>query len=400
MNQLSKQIKRLKQGIALTVLFFAPLWAMAAEETAQPIPSNAVDPFAFWMLVAIGVALLIFILIMGSSIKNLVGSSIFKEKAAANRATKTVMVALLLLGAQNVHAAAETSTYFTPTTSDLWMIIFIDVILLATGLYMALMLKKVITVVRGTEEEEALEQAKEAVAAQPGLIQRIISKLTDRKAIEEEVDILMDHEYDGIQELDNNLPPWWKYGFYVSIIFAFIYLIHFHITKTGELSAAEYHTEMVTAAEEIEAYLRDKAMAVDERTVVAVTDEGRLKSGQSSYEELCVACHGMQGEGGVGPNLTDEFWIHGGSIRDVFKTIKYGVEVKGMKSWKKELTPMQIQDVASYIMLFKGTNPPNGKEPQGERWVEEVISDSTAIDSLMIQPIDSLQVDSLVTDTL
>jgi cytochrome c oxidase cbb3-type subunit 3 len=95
-----------------------------------------------------------------------------------------------------------------------------------------------------------------------------------------------------------------------------------------------------------------------------------LNEGKATFEKLCSACHRADAGGQVGPNLTDEYWIHGGGIHNVFKTITYGVPDKGMLSWKSQLTPKQIQQVASYILSLKGSNPAGGKEPQGDKWVE------------------------------
>jgi cytochrome c oxidase cbb3-type subunit 3 len=132
----------------------------------------------------------------------------------------------------------------------------------------------------------------------------------------------------------------------------------------------EYLLEVAKADEDIKAYLALQAAAVDENTVVVLTDAAALADGQNTFQEFCKACHGAAGEGNaVGPNLTDAYWIHGGSINDVFRTIKYGVVEKGMQSWKTDLNPQQMQNVASYILSLQGSNPPNAKEAQGELYV-------------------------------
>lgn len=189
-----------------------------------------------------------------------------------------------------------------------------------------------------------------------------VFKMVDHVPIELEHEILMAHEYDGIRELDNKMPTWWLYMFYCTIIFSFIYLYIYHIKGDGNIQAKEYEVEMIKAEEE------QKLMAekVNETSVTMVTDKARLEKGAAVFQKSCTACHGKLGEGGVGPNLTDDYWLHGGDIKSVFKTIKYGVPSKGMISWQTQLGASQIQDVASYISTLKGTNPPNGKEPQGE----------------------------------
>lgn len=176
-----------------------------------------------------------------------------------------------------------------------------------------------------------------------------------------------DHEYDGIVELDNVLPPWWLYMFYGTIIFSIIYVIMFFgmgkFNQQDELKA-----EYAVAAEKIEAYQKEHGAAVDENTVVLVTDADKLADGKAIYEKNCVACHALNGGGGVGPNFTDDYWIHGNSINEVFKVVKYGVPEKGMIPWEAQLNPEQMQNVASYILNeFTGKNVEGGKEPQGEK---------------------------------
>jgi cytochrome c oxidase cbb3-type subunit 3 len=207
----------------------------------------------------------------------------------------------------------------------------------------------------------------------------------------------MDHDYDGIKELDNNLPPWWKYGFYATIVWGFIYLVHFHVTSTGDLQAAEYKKSMEEAHEAKEAYQKMSANNVTESNVKMITDKHELNEAAIAFKELCSACHGNLGEGGIGPNLTDNYWIHGGSIKDVFISIKYGWPEKGMKSWQAELSPLKINEIASYIKTIAGSNPPNAKEKQGELYVEQnatiVTNDSLAISdsaSVLLPKTDSI----------
>jgi len=199
---------------------------------------------------------------------------------------------------------------------------------------------------------------------------KIIKSLTDAVAVEEEVSILLDHDYDGIKELDNNLPPWWKYGFYLTIVVAIIYLVNYHVIGTGDLQNKEYENEMAKAKQEIDEYMKNSADNVDESTVKLLTDANDITAGKDVFMASCAACHGRAGEGGVGPNFADEYWLHGGSIQDVFKSIKYGWVEKGMKAWKEDLSPIQIAQVASYIKSLKGTNPPNAKAPQGDLYSE------------------------------
>ncbi len=194
-------------------------------------------------------------------------------------------------------------------------------------------------------------------------------KMTRATPLDREKEVLMDHNYDGIRELDNPVPPWFNFLFYGTITFAIVYLIYFHVI-TDWSSIGEYNAEMEQARIQREILVRS-GVFVNEDNVVQLTDAGALASGKDIFMKNCSSCHGNNGEGGVGPNLTDEYWLHGGGIKNVFKTIKYGVPQRGMISWQSQLGPKKIQEVASYILSLQGTNPPNAKEPQGEKYIEE-----------------------------
>lgn len=194
--------------------------------------------------------------------------------------------------------------------------------------------------------------------------------------IEREAEIELGHAYDGIRELDNRLPPWWVNMFVLTIIWAFGYMYFYHWGGSDWSSGQEYKTEMEKARKEVAMALAGKANAVDESNVTVLTDGGAVGEGELIFKNVCAACHGQKGEGMVGPNFTDEYWIHGGGIKNVFKTIKYGVPDKGMIAWQAQLKPAEIQKVASYILTLKGTNPPNPKAAQGTIW-----SDSTAVEA-------------------
>jgi len=196
-------------------------------------------------------------------------------------------------------------------------------------------------------------------------------KINDFKPIQQEADIDLGHDYDGIRELDNRLPPWWIYGFYCCIIFAVIYLWRYHVDKSAPLSKEEYEISVAKADEEKTAYLEKSANNVDENTVKLLTDEASLEAGKKNFQTICAACHLATGGGNVGPNLTDDYWLHGGNIKDVFKTIKYGYQEKGMKSWKDDFSPVQIAQLASYVKSLHGTNPVGAKAPQGDLYKED-----------------------------
>ncbi len=201
-------------------------------------------------------------------------------------------------------------------------------------------------------------------------LMNMYKKLVGSKPIEQEGEIILDHNYDGIKELDNSLPPWWLYSFYASIIFAAVYLVRYHIFE-GPDQATEFEREMVAANLAIEEYKKTAKDLVDINTVTLLTDASDLSAGKSIFETNCVACHMADGGGGIGPNLTDEYWILGGGIKNVFRTlVEGGRDGKGMISWKATLKPLEMAQVGSYLLTFQGTTPANPKAPEGDIWID------------------------------
>jgi cytochrome c oxidase cbb3-type subunit 3 len=203
--------------------------------------------------------------------------------------------------------------------------------------------------------------------------------MTRAVPLEKEADVLLDHDYDGIRELDNALPPWWKYGFYITIVIGVIYLYHFHVSGNGKNPEQEYAVEMMEGAKQEEEYKAKTKDLVDENNVT-VSDAAGIAAGKELFTQSCIACHAADGGGGIGPNLTDNYWIHGSSMNDIYKTIKIGYPEKGMQSWQSMFSPVQIKNIASFVHSLKGTKPAKPKDPQGELMQENAtpVSDSTS----------------------
>lgn len=220
------------------------------------------------------------------------------------------------------------------------------------------------------EEKERRRIEQEALEALEKQKPSIWTKLMQLRPLEEEKDLVMEHKFDGIAELNNPTPAWFMVLFYGTILFAVGYLFNYHVLGTGKLQDEEYVAEIEQAAEDKAAFLANPvnaASAVNENNVVQSKDPAVLKSGAALFSTRCTPCHGEHGEGIVGPNLTDEYWLHGGTIKEVFKTIKYGVPEKGMIAWEKSLSAQQISDLANYVESLQGTKPANAKAPQGEK---------------------------------
>ena len=199
---------------------------------------------------------------------------------------------------------------------------------------------------------------------------------TKAASLEKEADVLLDHDYDGIKELDNALPPWWKWGFYFTVVVAIIYVFRFHVTGSGPTPLQEYDNEMRIAAAKMDEFKKNSKEAFNEKTVTLADAKG-IEEGKKIFLGTCFPCHGASGEGNaVGPNLTDEYWLHGGSLGDVFKTVTNGVPDKGMQPWGKTFSPTDIKNISSFILSLQGTKPANAKAPQGNLYEATNASDS------------------------
>jgi cytochrome c oxidase cbb3-type subunit 3 len=218
--------------------------------------------------------------------------------------------------------------------------------------------------------------------------------LLGSKPFEEEGEIVLDHNYDGIRELDNKLPPWWVYGFYATIVFAVVYMVRYHVFD-GIDQEEEYQIAVAQAQVEIEEYKKNAKDLVDFNTVELLTEIGDMKAGEAIFTGNCVACHKVGGGGGIGPNLTDDHWILGGGIKNVFKTISEGGRAgKGMVAWKSDLKPAEMAQVASYVLSLHGSNPQDAKEAEGDIWLDP----DAPVEDIQVKVIDSTKVEIIIED--
>lgn len=227
-----------------------------------------------------------------------------------------------------------------------------------------------------------------------GWFKRKYKDMLGAKPITNEQEIVLDHNYDGIRELDNKLPPWWVYMFYASIIFAAIYLLRFQVFN-GPNQIDEYETEVAQAKIDVAEFKKNNKDLIDVNTVELLTEPADLAAGEAVFTANCVACHKEGGGGGIGPNLTDDYWILGGGIKNVFHTISEGGRAgKGMISWKSDLKPSEMAQVASYVLSLYGTNPVEPKAPEGEIWMDE----NAPVDNVQVKQIDSTQIEVKMTN--
>lgn len=362
-----------KISLFILAVVFLPLYSIAQNTTtAAPV---AKDNFWYnplvWSLVGIMIILLFAIGVMGNILKNL--ALAYREKMRNDKQGSNIIKTVLLFVACSMLAghtwAAEAVAPVAKVdagiggiaTTDFYVLISIIIFEIATIIALLFIVRILLN---------ALNDKPETVRAKKLARISFWDRFNSSVAVEKEADVMLDHDYDGIRELDNALPPWWKYGFYVTIIFAGIYLYRYQYSHLGMNPQEEYLAEVQEAKESQAAYLANAANKVDESNVTPLTDAASLDAGKNVFQSTCAACHLKDGGGSVGPNLTDDYWIHGGGIKDIFKSIKYGWQEKGMKSWKDDFSPKQIQQIASYVKSLHGTHPATPKEKQGELYIE------------------------------
>jgi cytochrome c oxidase cbb3-type subunit 3 len=209
-----------------------------------------------------------------------------------------------------------------------------------------------------------LTYTKPEIKQRPGILSDVAKFLSDAVPVEEENTILTDHDYDGIRELDNNLPLWWKYMFYLTIIFSVAYIYYYHYSGSGMLQEQEYTAQMDQAEKDKEAYAKANPNSINENTVKILSTPKVIEQGKKIFIDNCAVCHSADGGGKVGPNLTDTYWIHGKEIKNVFLTITNGVPGK-MQAWKNQLSSSDVQNVANYVLSLQGTTPASPKAPEG-----------------------------------
>ncbi|MES2748324.1 MAG: cbb3-type cytochrome c oxidase N-terminal domain-containing protein [Bacteroidota bacterium] len=230
------------------------------------------------------------------------------------------------------------------------------------------------------EQKKLLDNVNSVSLKESGWYKKLLQKLTRTIPMDGEEAIVLHHDYDGIKELDNTLPPWWVYLFYVTIIFSVIYLVKYEILD-GDNQETELKKEIAQAKIDVAEYMKTAPDLMNESKVTQLTDAASLSEGKTIFTTNCVACHRADAGGQIGPNLTDENWILGGGIKEIFHTLENGGrDGKGMISWKGTLKPKEMQMVASYVMSLKGSNPKEPKAPEGEVWVDPTTAkDSTQV---------------------
>lgn len=289
---------------------------------------------------------------------------------------RTLLIAALLCP---IGVLAQTSAS-SGSQFVLYLLSGMVIVTLIAAIAIAIYVVRVVNMLTEQAARERAERQGVAYKSQPSLWKRLSQRLTRAAPIEREEEILLEHSYDGIRELDNHLPPWWKWLFYGTIIWGAGYLLVYHVMGLLPLSEEEYLADV----ERVHAMRATREVVeIDEATLVFTPDEEIISRGQAIFTSNCASCHRNDGGGGIGPNLTDDYWLHGGSLQNIFAVIKNGVPEKGMISWAPILKPEEIRDASFFVMSLRGSNVAGGKEPQGELYQEQ--PEPAQQDSVMAQ---------------
>lgn len=364
-----------KKGLLLSLVVML-LPVLTFSQTEVPVKSEMAQPVA-WIMFGIMIVLIFAIIVLSGLVMS--SYDIYKKGIKKAKTIIPVIIIALLLFGIPAHAQDSTAVAATPVSSTIVSGIsnasfYFMMATIILELIIVIFLVRTFRLFAGLKKEHVEKPVTEKVQ------KKKISwfeKFNNTKSVNAEAEskVNLGHDYDGIGELDNPTPPWWQWGFVLSVIFAIVYLYTNHVSHSTPTQFQELAMANAKAEEQQKVYLASSANKIDENTAVYLSDAADLAEGKSIFTSVCAACHGTDGGGIVGPNLTDDYWLHGGSIKDIFKTIKYGVPEKGMKSWKDDYSPKKIEQLASYIHSIKGTKPAAPKEPQGDKYVE---SDSTA----------------------
>lgn len=263
---------------------------------------------------------------------------------------------------------------FNHPMSQLYLVMAFGVVTIVLVLSTLLYLLRVIKFLARQNEIEKAEKAGIKYVAPPSFFAKMWDDINAAVPVAKEKDIDLGHSYDGIRELDNHLPPWWKGLFYACVIWGIGYMIVYHVTDSFPLSLDEYQDELADASEQARILKASKpAEAIDENTLAYTADADLIAKGKIVFtSNNCGSCHRADGGGNtIGPNLTDQYWLHGGNIKNIYATINTGVVEKGMPAWGKVMSAADVRNLSFYIMSLQGSNPADAKAPQGELYKPE-----------------------------
>jgi cytochrome c oxidase cbb3-type subunit 3 len=372
----------MKKIMASGILLLPALNLLAKGGGTAPDPQASTNWLAI-LLVFVAVILLAVIWGLGQVLLTLNKQLLQKRKGNYTRPLAILIISLLNLTesvqAQTTGAAAAVTepapNYGGLSQMEFYAIATVITLEVVVILFLAFMARRSYRELTGAADVEIQEGKQTRLASWWSNLDK--SVFTRAVPVEQEADVMLDHDYDGIKELDNALPPWWKWGFYFTIIVAVIYIFNYHVFGTGKNPEQEYAAEMAEGKRVEELYKARTKDLVDENNITMADADG-IAAGKALFTQSCVACHMADGGGGIGPNLTDEYWIHRGGLNDIYNTIKIGYPEKGMQSWQTMYSPTQMRNLTSFVKSLKGTKPANPKAPEGDIFSETAAAATTA----------------------
>lgn len=374
-------------GVFLLLVFSNSIEAQTntAAGEAKPVKEVFYDITFGYTLVGVGILLAFVIYILGNVFLLAIKNRVEEQKKNGTFTKHAVTIGLIVFTSTSINAQALHEGVMQVVSENVMYLIGVVILLelliifyLANGI--RTFLKKESSLIEPSVKEDSIKIPKIS------WFDKLYSKNSDADIIK----LDLGHDYDGIKELDNDIPIWWKYGFVMSFLFGIVYLYNYHIAGTRPLQQKELQIEQEIAEVKLAAYLEKSANNVDENTakMLGIDD---ITSGKVLFIKpgACVTCHAANGSAivngapGIGPNLTDDYWIHKGDIKSIFYSIKYGWPEKGMKSWKEDYSPVQIAQLASYVKSLHGTNPLPAKEKQGVLFIDST-STVKVVDSAVV----------------
>ncbi|MFD2888409.1 cbb3-type cytochrome c oxidase N-terminal domain-containing protein [Chitinophaga cymbidii] len=349
---------------SLTLLLLLSSLTASAQGPATS-PFAGLDHPVALLLLCVAIGLMIAILILGYTV--LGAMDIYRERIKKEKILPVVLLLLVSSAAQAQDTTSSASSIVQGMSDTVFTLL---TLVIGVELLVIMMLISALRILAGIQRKSAPRTKKAPAPGKPRI--NWLEKLNRTRSLDAatEAEADMGHDYDGIRELNNPTPPWWRYSFYFSILFGVVYLWRYHVSQAAPLQLEELQIAEAKAAEAKEAYLKNAANNIDENNVTLLKDPSDIEAGKKLFITNCAACHGPEGQGVVGPNLTDSYWMHGGKVSEIFATIKYGVPEKGMKSWKEDFSPKQLAQLTGYIKSIHGTNPANPKEQQGTLYTE------------------------------
>ncbi len=372
--------KHIKEIVATIVVFYVCSFSAHAQAPATTDLSGTQI-----FLLSISIILLVPLYIMGRAFMAAV--KIYHDSKNKKQSGITPIILLLAAVFLSISAGAQdaattiTATTPSPSTPIDWATVFLFITILTELLVILYLSSASLRFIRAANAPEEINESI-PVASKPTIWNKLQQKFKKLKPLGEEEVADTGHNYDGIRELDNGIPSWFTAAFVVCIIFAGSYLLRYHVFHSAPLMIEEYNIAMADAEKEKAAYLEVHANDIDENNVQMLAADD-IASGKILFGKNCAICHIADGGGATGPNLTDEYWLHGGGMNDIFKTIKYGWPDKGMIAWKDNFSDKQIAQLSSFVKSLKGTKPAAPKEPQGDIFKEDTKPSSDSVNTAL-----------------